>query len=120
MRAQILHDGQRHHLGYFTDEDAAAGAYNTAAKVVQATGALPQQEGGRRTSSTATSMHRGVSWSKQSRKWQAKIQHGGQSRHLGYFADEGAAAGAYNAVAQAVQATGALPQQEGDVKKGLP
>ena len=80
-------------------KEPAAGAYNTAAQAVQATGALPQQEGGpRRTSS----MHRGVSWSKHSRKWQAKIQHGGQSRHLGYFADEDAAAGAYNAAAQAV------------------
>ena len=62
-------------------------------------------------------MHRGVMWSKSKGKWQAQIQHGGRNRHLGYFADEGAAAGAYSAAAQVVQATGALPQQEGGLNK---
>ena len=74
---------------------------------MQATGALPQKEGGRR----ASSMHRGVSWDKALRKWKAQIQHGGRNRYLGYFADEDAAAVAYSTAAQAVQATGALPRR---------
>ena len=80
---------------------------------MQLTGALPlKQEGGRRTG-YGSSMHRGVSWNKALRKWKAQIQHGGRSRYLGYFSEEDAAAVAYSTAAQAVQATGALPQKEG-------
>ena len=106
-KAKIQHGGRRRYLGYFDDEDAAAVAYSTAAQAVQATGALPQKEGGRRTSS----MHRGVSWSKANCKWKAQIEHHGRKRHLGYFSDEGAAAGAYNRAAKAVQTTGTLPRR---------
>lgn len=39
-----------------------------------------------------TSRHRGVSWSKQSKKWQAACTLGAVPRHLGYFTDESEAA----------------------------
>ena len=81
----------------------------SAMMALHTTRALPQQEGGRRTSS----MHRGVSWNKTRRKWKAQLSYGGRNRHLGYFADKDAAAVAYNKAAQALQATGALPQKEG-------
>jgi hypothetical protein len=43
-----------------------------------------------------TSSFRGVSWSKQSRKWQSQIKIGGKTKHLGVFSDEEVAARAYD------------------------
>jgi hypothetical protein len=34
------------------------------------------------------SQHKGVSWDKKGKRWQAQLQHGGQRGHLGYFATE--------------------------------
>ena len=42
---------------------------------------------------------KGVSWYKQTQKWQAQIQVDGKSKHLGYFTDEIEAARAYNKAA---------------------
>jgi hypothetical protein len=47
-----------------------------------------------------TSGFAGVSWSKQSRKWEAQIRHSGTRQHLGLFADEAEAARAVEARAR--------------------
>jgi len=44
----------------------------------------------------ATSIFKGVSWSKYRNKWIAHIQHKGKQRHLGFFVLEQDAAEAYN------------------------
>jgi hypothetical protein len=47
----------------------------------------------------ATSRYKGVSWHRRGGKWQACVQVGGKGRHLGHFADERAAALAYDRAA---------------------
>ena len=42
-----------------------------------------------------SSSHKGVSWNKGLKKWNARIRHGGWRHHLGYFAEEDDAAHAY-------------------------
>lgn len=56
-----------------------------------------------------TSRHRGVHWHPGAKKWRAMIYHDGRSHHVGYFADEDAAARAAEAARLAVM-PGALPQ----------
>jgi hypothetical protein len=46
-----------------------------------------------------TSRFKGVSWSKQKRKWCAEIRVNGTGKHIGFFSDEVEAAKAYDAVA---------------------
>jgi hypothetical protein len=46
-----------------------------------------------------SSKHKGVYWSKQSKKWQAQIKINGKAYNLGVFAGEDAAAAAYNKAA---------------------
>jgi hypothetical protein len=48
----------------------------------------------------STSKYKGVYWHKGMEKWVATIKAGGRRRHLGYFADEGEAARAYDAAAR--------------------
>ena len=45
---------------------------------------------------TKTSIYKGVSFNKASNKWYARIQHNGQSIHLGYYTNESEAAHAYD------------------------
>lgn len=47
--------------------------------------------------SSGSSQHRGVSWHKKTRKWQAKIAIQGKNMALGYFTSEVEAARAYDA-----------------------
>ena len=58
-----------------------------------------------------TSHHRGVSYSKQSGKWLARITFDGKPRHLGFFADDDAAAAAYVAACREIGRDLAPPQQ---------
>ncbi len=53
----------------------------------------------RRRNVNSTSGYKGVTWSKQNRKWQAQIQAGSRKRHLGYFSDIGDAHEAYKKAA---------------------
>jgi len=46
-----------------------------------------------------SSRHKGVYWNKQSKKWQAQIKANGKAYNLGIFAEEDAAAAAYNKAA---------------------
>ena len=47
-------------------------------------------------------------WSKREDRWCAKINHSGKTRHLGFFADEGVAAAAYNRAAAALKGDKAI------------
>ena len=49
------------------------------------------------------SKYRGVSWNKQSKRWQVRIHANGKQKHLGYFEDETEAAEAYNRAAVKLQ-----------------
>jgi hypothetical protein len=46
-----------------------------------------------------TSQYKGVSWHRRDKKWHARIRINGKRKHLGRFADELAAARAYDAAA---------------------
>jgi hypothetical protein len=55
----------------------------------------------RRTSKvTGRSKYRGVSWSKEKKKWSAQIHSGGKCKFAGYFEDEVEAAKAYDSAAR--------------------
>jgi len=54
----------------------------------------------RKPSNALTSLYKGVSWHKLSRKWQAQITFNGKKRYLGLFIDELAAARTYDKAAK--------------------
>jgi len=89
--ATIRIDGKHTHLGCFDDEEAAARAYDEAA-AKRATSAV---KGGVGCSSNFT----GVSWDKRDTKWRVTINIDCRASSLGYFADEEAAARAYDKAA---------------------
>ena len=53
----------------------------------------------RKNAASKTSLFRGVSWNKQSKKWKVVIRVHGKQKGLGYFTDEVEAAHAYDAYA---------------------
>jgi hypothetical protein len=58
---------------------------------------------------SCTSIYRGVSWNKQRRKWAAYIRRAGKRQTLGYFAEEVAAARAYDIRARQILQGSAQP-----------
>ena len=58
-----------------------------------------QNAANRRARAGGTSRFKGVTWHKQSKKWQAVIRVNGRPMYLGVFADESDAAAAYNKAA---------------------
>jgi hypothetical protein len=58
-----------------------------------------QNQCNRRPQCGGTSAFKGVRWHKRDRKWHARIQVDGKTKHLGNFTDEIAAAAAYDAAA---------------------
>ena len=77
--AQKWDKGKLVHLGHYTDEEDAARAV---AEYVERGAVPPQRRGG------LTSEHRGVSWNKAKKKWEAQKWDKGKQVHLGHYTDE--------------------------------
>jgi len=77
----------------------------------------PENQQNRSKLSNNTSGHKGVSWSKSNKKWQAQITVSGKRIHLGYFDTKEDAARAYNVAAMKYYGEFAvLNTIEGDIK----
>ena len=100
-RATVKVGGQRVHIGYYFDEEAAARAYNAhvtreglAAELntFDASGALVAK-------AESTSRFVGVCWHRRSKQWQVRYRDAStppKKKHVGYYADDEKAALAYN------------------------
>ena len=87
--ARIWLNGWNKHLGLFDSETDARDAYNEAL----AHKSMPN-------TIRRTSKYRGVSWNKVAHKWVARIWIDRWQKHLGLFADEIAAAEAFDKAAR--------------------
>ena len=81
-RAYIHTGGKRKHLGSFTNELEASEAYKKA--LYNFENGLPIERKEVKTSS----IHKGVSWYKDRKKWKAQIQINGKRKNLGSFTSE--------------------------------
>lgn len=80
--ASIVYNGKRIHLGYFKEEDDAYEFYKFALKSIE--------EGTKIKTYLAefSSIHKGVSFHKQTNKWRAFVNKNGKTKHLGFFDKE--------------------------------
>lgn len=106
--ARIMVTGTRVKLGTFAEEDKAAAAYQ-AAQRARTNGTIDehiqQLKADRvRRRPKASSSHRGVSWYKANKKWEARITVSRRTVRLGYFDREDVAAKAYKDARAAAQA----------------
>ena len=94
-RVDIKHKGILHTLGCFAEEEEAARVYDERAR--QLLGAAARLNFPRRgeLAHAESSSFRGVVWCKKWKKWCARIQCSGRSRHLGAFDTEEDAAQAW-------------------------
>jgi len=123
-QARIRVNGKQTHLGTYGTEEEAARAYDAAARrafgefaclnfpVGSEASALEPRPASRPSStqvpdSAGTSRYRGVFWSGQKCKWQAKIHADGKQRHLGFYVSETEAALAYDDAARDAYGAGA-------------
>jgi hypothetical protein len=124
--ARIWCDGKQHHLGRFEEEEAAARAYDRAARAHKGEKAQLNFEGNEEAAkaydSAARAQHgetaqlnvpaegesgfrksskyRGVSWDKRSSKWHVRLYCDDKQHSLGHFEDEEEAARAYDRAAK--------------------
>jgi hypothetical protein len=106
---KIRYDGKNHHIGYFDDEEQAARAYDTAARVRQGSRAILNfPPGGDQGVQQKASKYRGVSWCNAHKNWVVHIGYDGKRHHIGSFDDEHDAAGAYDRVATAQHGSRAM------------
>jgi hypothetical protein len=100
-KVQATYEGKQKFLGLYTDETAAAWAFdayviakniNTDLNFPSAPGAV----GHKTTKKGRTSRQRGVYWDKVRKKWRAEIRVDRKSKSLGYFVNEDDAGRAYD------------------------
>ena len=113
---KIRVDGKCQHIGYVEDEIEAAHAYDAyaIANGIDTPRNLPDEDDDgvvteaarvraapkkRKNAASKTSRFRGVSWSKQNKKWMVYINIVGKKKYIGHFADEIEAAHVYDAYA---------------------
>lgn len=109
-RARVRIDGKEKHLGYFINEDAAALAYNKAAKEFygehsyqnvigednNASAANFEKQVQHRAPSWSSSKYHGVFWDKRVSKWVAQVHFKKSCFKVGGFVDETEAAKTYD------------------------
>ena len=100
---QISYDNENKHVGLFSNEDAAANAYNYYAKKFYKEFAklndvsfMPKEKWKEFKIKEETSQYRGVSYQEYNTKWVAQIWNGKTNIKIGEFNDELDAARAYN------------------------
>ena len=106
-KAQIKIDGKIKNLGYYHDEKEAARIYDEQAALLGRPVNFPLHEGMEQAvkpikdrskvpNVNRPSKYVGVSWSKEMKKWHAKITIDGKMKTLGYYHDEKEAARMYD------------------------
>ena len=91
-------NGRHKHLGLFADEAAAALARDDAICRLGLARKLNADKSGTLVPKPRpSSRYLGVAWHAPLKRWSARYKLNGKNTHVGYFADEGAAALAYNA-----------------------
>ena len=100
-QVRITVNGKMKSLGYFADEIAAARAYDAFVIAKKINKPLNFPDGaaakGHVVTSSKSSRFRGVCWNKRGKKWLVTIYADGKKKNLGSFAEEIAAARAYDA-----------------------
>jgi hypothetical protein len=102
-QAQISVDGKNRHIGYYDDEEEAAGDYARAVskykgekkvepKFIDLTDVPPQSPILKSNGMDGASKYLGVSFNKASNKWQAMITVDGKKHHIGVYHNEEKAA----------------------------
>ena len=96
--AEIAKDGQRHKLGIYSSEEAAALAYNVKAAELFTNPRLNvvTEADVPEVPEIKTSRYRGVSWSKKYEKWVAQLRYDKKNHFVGNFSEETEAAKAIN------------------------
>ena len=98
----IYRDYEKIYIGHFTNEIAAANAYNYYAKVYHGEYAVlndvlfMEKEEWEKYKYKKSSIFKGVSFNKRKKKWEVGITINGRSKSVGYFDDEIVAANYYN------------------------
>jgi hypothetical protein len=108
-KAAIRYNGKLQCLGLFEDDEEAARAYDSAARLQQGEKAQLNFPAEGESGPRKSSKYRGVSWFKSRNKWQAQIQFDGKQHNLGHFEAEEEAARAYDRAARAHQGEKARP-----------
>ena len=122
--AKIVIDGKPKYLGYYHDEKEAARIYDEQAALLGKPVNFPLHEGMEQAvkdrkdlfkvpNVNRPSKYVGVTWNKNSKKWQAQIKIDGKSKNLGYDHDEKEAAHMYDEQAALLGKAVNFPLHEG-------
>ena len=104
LRGDKAHGGRTGYgtwrLNFPTKAEAEAAEEDEPADQEEAVAAAEAAVAQRRAAAQPTSRYVGVSWAKTQRRWRAAIHHEGRNQSLGFFAEEEAAARAYDDAAR--------------------
>mmetsp|Transcript_72215 Transcript_72215/g.145295 ORF Transcript_72215/g.145295 Transcript_72215/m.145295 type:complete len:398 (+) Transcript_72215:89-1282(+) len=118
-QAEITVDKKRTFLGYHDCEEAAALAYDKRAARLSRAVNFPnkrQTKAKKRGQDLVVSCYSGVSWHRQSKKWQARISIKGAVKHIGMYEDELEAAIAFDERASLIDAPTNFPVDQKKLK----